>query len=199
MKQVFRALAVAAMVVIAISPAGALAAAVCNGVVTGAHSGGLVVHAGDICDVENATVSGGIQMDGGTLTICHSTISGGIAANILPTHRSSSWVIIGQNLEEGGELSCPGNTISGGVNLQYVQGLGDGCCGDSVQIESNNITGGVTLKNNGSSVASCLSFSVELEGNMIDGGCHASDNACFTNDGVPNTIHGGADGQCKGL
>lgn len=50
---------------VTLSPSGVRAATECNGVVTGTVFGGLVVHSGDICQVENATVSGGIQMDGG--------------------------------------------------------------------------------------------------------------------------------------
>jgi hypothetical protein len=173
------------MAVIAIFPTGALAGATeCTGLVSG-PSGALVVHFGDTCTVNGATVSGGIKMDGGTLQVCDSTISGGIQAKILPANRSSSWVIIGLGVDDGG--TCDGSTISGGVNLQYVQGYGPA---GSIELEGNTITGGVTLKNNGT---------VELEDNTITGGCHASGNTIVVNDGLTNDISGGADGQCVGL
>src|SRR4051812_34267543 len=81
-----------------------LAATECNGTVTGAIRGGLVVHASDTCNVSGANVSGGIHMDGGVLNVCGSTVTGGIIANILPANRLSSSVIIGLGSDDVG--SC---------------------------------------------------------------------------------------------
>lgn len=77
---------------VALSPSYVGAATECNGTVTGVISGGLVVHPGDNCSVENATVSGGIHMDGGTLNVCNSTVGGGLVADVKGANSASAWI-----------------------------------------------------------------------------------------------------------
>lgn len=164
---------------IALSPDHARAATECNGTVTGTISGGLVVLPGDNCDVENATVSGGIQMAGGTLTVCGSMVSGGLNVGVGGANSASAWVNLG-NLE----LGCAGSNFSGGVNIVGVQGQipGDELAA-SVELEHNTITGGLILVNNGL---------VEVESNTVSGGCAAiGPTSNFFNFLGPNVYTGG--------
>jgi hypothetical protein len=88
--------------------------------------------------VECATINGGIDMDGGALTVCNSHINGGVEANIAPPSRSSSSVIIGENGEpaDPDEVLCAPSTINGGVRLEHVQGAaGCGRCRARAAIE----------------------------------------------------------------
>ena len=145
----------------------ALAATECNGLITGSISGGLVVNSGDVCDLEGATITGGVHVSGGRLMACSSTISGGIIAT------GGNCVILGKMTEED-SLVCGGDTINGGVSLTNVSG--PSCGIENVEIQFSNITGGVHLKNNG------VEGDVELEGNTISGGLHCSGNAGITFD-----------------
>jgi len=168
----------------ALLPGQIRAATECNGTVTGTVSGGLVVHAGDNCNVQGASASGGIRMDGGTLTVCGSTVTGGIVVAVTGANSASSWVDIG-NLE----LGCNGNNISGGTKISGVQGAipGDEQAA-SVEFEHNMFGGGLTVSNNGL---------VEIESNSVTGGCHAIGNAGvsnFENFLGPNVYSGGQDG-----
>jgi hypothetical protein len=168
--------------VVALSPNHARAATECNGTVTGAISGGLVVHPGDNCDVENAIVSGGIQMDGGTLTVCNSRVTGGLNVTVSGANSASAWVNLG-NLE----LGCAGNNFSGGVHISGVQGQipGDELAA-SVELEHNTISGGLTLDNNAL---------VEVESNTVSGGCTAiGPTTNFINFLGPNVYTGGNNG-----
>jgi hypothetical protein len=167
----------------AITPNHARAATECNGTVTGTISGGLVVHPGDNCDVENATVSGGIHMDGGTLMICGSTVGGGVIVAVTGANSASAWVNLG-NIDFG---NCVGNNLNGGVNISGVQGLVPGDeQATSVELEHNTITGGLTVKNNGL---------VEVESNTVSGGAHCSGpTSNFINFLGPNVYSGGNHG-----
>ena len=159
----------------------ALAATECNGLITGSISGGLVVRSGDVCDLEGATITGGVHMSGGRLQACSSTISGGFIAT------GGNCVILGKETEED-SIPCGGDTINGGVNLTNI--VGASCGIENVEIQASNITGGAQLKNNGE---------VELEGNTISGGLHCSGNSGITFDFLHNTVTGGEDGQCVGF
>lgn len=167
---------------VALSPNYVRAATECNGLVTGTISGGLVVHPGDHCNVQNATVSGGIKMDGGTLTVCNSTVTGGLNVAVTGANSASSWVNLG-NLEQG----CNGNNLSGGVHISGVHGVipGDEQAA-SVELEHNTITGGLTLKNNGLT---------EVESNTVSGGATCSaPTSNFFNFLGPNVYSGGNHG-----
>ena len=168
---------------VALSPSYVGAATECNGTVTGVISGGLVVHPGDNCNVQNATISGGIHMDGGTLRVCGSTIGGGVIANVSGANSASSWIDFA-NFEEG----CAGNTITGGgFSARGVQGQipGDEQAA-SVELEGNTIAGGLTVSNNGL---------VEVESNHVSGGAHCNGpSSNFFNFLGPNTYQGGNHG-----
>jgi hypothetical protein len=172
---------------VALAPSEVRAASVCNGTVTGTISGGLVVHPGDNCNVVSASVSGGIHMDGGTLRVCGSTVTGGVIVAVTGANSALATVTLG-NLE----LGCTGDSISGGVNISGVTGSTPGDeFNDSVELEHDTITGGLTLKNNGV---------VEVESNHVTGGCTASGNAFITNIANflgPNVYSGGNNG-CPG-
>lgn len=165
-----------------LSPNHVAAATECNGTVTGVITGGLFVHPGDNCDVENATVTGGIQMDGGTLTICNSRVSGGLNVAVTGANSASAWVNFG-NLEQG----CAGSNLSGGVHISGALGQipGDELAA-SVELEHNMISGGLTLENNGL---------VEVESNTVTGGCTAiGPTSNFFNFLGPNVYIGGNHG-----
>jgi hypothetical protein len=172
---------------IALSPNHVRAATECNGTVSGMISGGLFVHAGDNCDVEHASVSNGIHMDGGTLTVCGSMVSGGVIAAVTGANSASAWADLGNF-----EFNCDGNTITGGVNISGVQGQIPGDEeGASVELEHNRIAGGLTLSNNGF---------VEVESNTVTGGCSAVGNAGvgnFFNFLGPN-VYTGVNNGCPG-
>jgi hypothetical protein len=167
----------------AVSASQVRAATECNGVVTGTITGGLVVHPGDNCDVEGATISGGIHMDGGTLRVCSSTIGGGVIVAVSGANSASSWVDFG-NLENG----CGGNNVTGGgVNIRGVHGVipGDEQSA-SVELEGNTISGGLTVSDNGL---------VEVESNHVSGGAHCNGpTSNFINFLGPNTYQGGNHG-----
>jgi hypothetical protein len=170
-------------VVVAFSPGYARAATECNGTVTGPISGGLVVHPGDNCNVQTASVSGGIKMDGGTLTVCNSTVTGGLQVAVTGANSASAWVNIG-NIDFS---NCAGNNISGGVKISGVHGTipGDEQAA-SVELEHNTITGGLTVSNNGL---------VEVESNTVSGGATCSGpNSNFFNFLGPNVYSGGNHG-----
>jgi hypothetical protein len=180
-----RVLAVLVVLSFAMMPGvGALAATECNGTISGSISGGLVVNNGDVCDLEDATISGGVHMSGGRLQACSSTISGGFIAT------GGNCVILGKMTEED-SIPCGGDTINGGVNLTNVSGASCGI--ENVEIQFSHITGGVQLKNNG------VEGDVELEGNTISGGLHCSGNNGITFDFLHNTVTGGESGQCVGF
>src|SRR5262249_8393012 len=66
----------------ATSAASAAGSTECNGTFTNTTlSGGVVVNEGDVCDLENVIVNGGLTVDGGTagaqLSVNNSTINGG--------------------------------------------------------------------------------------------------------------------------
>ena len=160
---------------------GALAATECNGTISGTINGGIVVNPGDVCDIEGATITGGVRMSGGRLQACSSTISGGFIAT------GGNCVILGKETEED-SIPCGGDTINGGVKLTNI--VGPSCGIENVEIQASNITGGAQLKNNGE---------VELEANTISGGLHCSGNSGITFDFLQNTVTGGESGQCVGF
>ena len=159
----------------------ALAATECNGLITGTISEGIVVNPGDVCDLEGATITGGVHVSGGRLMACSSTISGGIIAT------GGNCVILGKMTEED-SIPCGGDTINGGVKLTNI--VGAACGIENVEIQSSDVNGTTQLKNNGE---------VELEGNTISGGLHCSGNIGITFDFLQNTVTGGEDGQCAGF
>src|SRR6266481_2574738 len=159
----------------------ALAATECNGLITGTISEGIVINSGDVCDLEDATITGGVHMSGGRIQACSSTISGGVVAT------GGNCVILGKEGEED-SIPCGGDTINGGVKLTNI--VGASCGIENVEIQASNITGGAQLKNNGE---------VELEGNTISGGLHCSGNTGITFDFLQNTVTGAEDGQCAGF
>jgi hypothetical protein len=146
---------------IALSSGPAGAVTTCNGTMTGVISGGLVVHSFDNCDLEHAIVSGGIQMDGGTLNSCGSNISGGVGVAVAHEDTLLSWVNIG-SLDN--ERACAGNFISGGVHISGLlfAHIPIDEAAASVELEGNVLSGGVVLTNNGV---------VEFESNIVSGGC----------------------------
>ena len=166
---------------IAFSPGYARAATECNGTVTG-PSGALVVHPGDNCVVQSASVSGGIKMDGGTLTVCNSTVTGGLKVAVTGANSASAWVNIGNQ-----ETGCEGSNFSGGVKISGVQGSIPGDeSGSSVELEHNTITGGLTVSNNGL---------VEVESNTVSGGANCiGPSSNFFNFLGPNVYSGGNHG-----
>jgi len=159
----------------------ALAATECNGTISGTINGSLVVNPGDVCDLEGATITGGLRMSGGRLQACSSSISGGVVAT------GGNCVILGKETEED-SIPCGGDTINGGVKLTNI--VGASCGIENVEIQSSDISGGAQLNNNGE---------VELEGNTISGGLNCSGNSGITFDFLQNTVTGGEKGQCVGF
>jgi hypothetical protein len=182
---------------VALSATPAAAVTECNGTLTGAIiTGGVVVHADDNCDLEHASVSGGIRMDGGTLTVCDSTVSNGVVVAVVTAWvYDAPWVNIG-NHERGDPFftnPCVGNKISGGVRISGVTGVipQDEYPFSSVELEGNTISGGLVLTSN---------RFVEVESNHVSGGCSASGNGGITNVENflgPNVYSGGNNG-CPG-
>jgi len=178
------------VVALSAAPAGAVPG-VCNGTVSGVITSGLVVHGGDNCDVENAIVAGGIRMDGGTLRVCNSAVSGGVVVSISSIwvyDENSSWVNIGND-----ELDCAGNSLSGGVRVSGVDGYIPGEPNESqptssVEFENNQIAGGLVVTNN---------RFVEIEANFVSPSCFASNNGGVSSfEGSHPNIYAGSNVGC---
>jgi hypothetical protein len=129
---------------------------------------------GVTCDLEGAIVHGNVKVAaGGILTVCGSTIDGGIVGT-------------DANVTVGGASDnppCAGNLINGDVT---VSDSGT----NTVEVDGNTITEDVELNNNGT---------VEVEGNTIGGDLNCAGNGTIGNDGFPNIVTGAETGQCVGL
>lgn len=164
---------------------------------SGTVNGGLTVSDSDNCQLDGATIHGGIDMTNGSLQVSNSTIDGGIdltAGSLLVcgsrvngriNATGGSSVVVGavEEPEDGLPLSgpCPGNRINGNTTVSGVS---------SVEFDTNLINGGLDLFNNGT---------VEVEANDIQGPLNCSGNTSVTNDVQPNSVTGPETGQCAGL
>ena len=156
----------------------AMAATECNGTLSGAVVGGVVVNAGDFCTLGGANVSGGVQVnDGGILIACGSSISGGVDAN------GAAEIIFGAE-----EIDCDGDVINGGVRISNT---GPGAFpppAPSIALERSAIKGAVHLTGNQGPIA--------VAGNTISGGLFCGNNASDLDDeGNPSVVTGAV--RCK--
>ncbi len=151
----------------------ASAATECNGAVSGAVVGGVVVNAGDFCMLDGANVSGGVRVNsGGILIACGSVINGGIVSD------GAAGILIGPE-----EIACDGDTINGGVQISNT---GPGVFPEpapSIAVENSAISGSVHLTGNQGMMA--VAF------NTIFGGLFCSNNiANPADEGAPSVITG---------
>ncbi len=160
---------------------GAMAATECNGApLSGTIPDGVVVNAGDMCLLIDATVYDSVQVNpDGILITCGSTIYGGLVAN------GAANVLVGGGADEVGppvNFDCPGNNIRGGVQISNT-GPGVLMGPPSISIERDVIEGGVHLSNNvGLTVVSA---------DVIKGGLFCKNNASDLDDeGTPSVIVG---------
>jgi hypothetical protein len=153
-------------------PSTGLAKSTCSGgTVTGTVNGGLTVTSD--CSVTGATIHGGINQTGGSLTVCGSEVDGGVNST------GGTAIVVGE-VDTG---TCAGNQINGHVS---ISGVG------VVELDSDIINGGADLNGN-------LGL-VEVESNHIQGPPNCAGNAGpVTNDGFPNSVTGAETGQCSGL
>jgi hypothetical protein len=166
--------------VLAVCSDAALAATECNGPLSGAVVGGVVVNGGDFCILGGAHVSGGVQVNaGGILIACASTINGGIVAN------GAANVLIGAGADEEvppTNFVCPGNVINGAV---HISNTGPGVLPGppSIALERDAINGSVHLSGNHGVIV--------VSTDTIDGGLFCSNNAFDIDDeGTPSVITG---------
>jgi hypothetical protein len=167
-----------AVLALAVSSSGALAATECNtgppgnAPLSGTIVGGLVVNAGDFCVLDGANVSGGVQVNsGGILIACGSTINGGIVAN------GAGNLIVGAE-----EIDCAGTVIHGGVQISDT-GPGVIPGAPSIALERSVINGSVHFSGNSGPIA--------VASNTVAGGLFCSNNAFdLDNEGLSNVITG---------
>ena len=152
---------------------------VCSGVISATTvKGGLVVPAGATCQLDAVVVNGHVKVQpGGTLTVCGSSLNGGIAAT------DAAAITVGSGADADDTSQCAPSSINGDVTI-----LDSGTT--AVELEGATISETVTLTNNGA---------VQVEGNTIGGDLDCTGNASVTNDGLPNTVTGTESGQCLGL
>jgi hypothetical protein len=151
------AVAVAAVLVPTASAAGPTE---CNGTFTNTTlRGGVVVNDGDVCDLENVTVNGGLTVNGGSnfgavLAVNNSTIHGGW---------SMTGIVFAFSFSTFSFVDFCGNNVDGGLNVSNVESFGNvlsfgelnaGCAG-------GKINGDVTLVNNDGAT--------ELDGYRVNG------------------------------
>jgi hypothetical protein len=166
--------------VLAALSGGAMAATECNGTLSDAIPDGVVVNAGDFCQLIEATVYDSVQVNpGGILITCGSTIYGGLVAN------GAANVLIGAGADEEvppANFVCPGNNIRGGVQISNT-GPGVLVGPPSISIERDVIEGGVHLANNaGLTVVSA---------DVIKGGLFCKNNASdLDNEDTPSVVIG---------
>ena len=140
----------------------------------------MVVNAGDMCLLIEATVYDSVQVNpGGILITCGSTIYGGLVAN------GAANVLIGAGVDEVGppvNFDCPGNNIRGGVQISNT-GLGFLAGPPSISVERDVIEGGVHLSNNAGPIV--------VSSDVINGGLFCKNNASDLDDeGTPSVVTG---------
>lgn len=102
----FTVICAVAVMAIIVSDASAGARIECNAIYTNATlRGGVVVNLSGACILDNVTVNGGLEVNGGSLSVTHSTIYGGwlIADRVIPinyfcssaTTRTAAWMSAG--------------------------------------------------------------------------------------------------------
>jgi hypothetical protein len=159
----------------------------CNGVYNGAFPGNMVISAGQTCVFTGGSITGNIQVDGGTLTLSNVTVSGNLATS-------------------GGSLSIgPSVTLDRNADLQGLTGTANRVCQSTIlgNLSVSNNSGSVLL---GSTASICggnsFGKNVDIQGNT--GSIAVFDNtvahslSCSTN----SSITGGGNtaavkqGQC---
>jgi hypothetical protein len=143
---------------------------------SGTIVGGVVVNAGDFCVLDGANVSGGVQVNGGILIACASTINGGLVAD------GAANVIVGAE-----EIGCSGVVINGGVHISNTgPGVTPGGA-PSIALENSAIKGSVHLTGNQGPIV--------VANDTIAGGLFCSNNAFDLDDehdtgGAPPIVTG---------
>jgi hypothetical protein len=168
--------------VLAALSSGAMAATECNGApLSGTITGGVVVNAGDVCLLMDATVYDSVQVNqDGVLITCGSTIYGGLVAN------GAANVLVGGGADEVGppvNFDCPGNNIRGGVQISNT-GPGVLAPAPSISIERDIIAGGVHLSNNAGPIV--------VSAAVINGGLFCKNNVSpdIDDEGTPSVVIG---------
>ena len=168
-----------AVLALAVSSSGALAATECNTgppgnpPLSGAIVGGVVVNAGDFCILGGANVSGGVRVnEGGILIVCGSTINGGFSAS------KAAELIFGAE-----EIDCSGDVINGAINISNTGPGAFPAPAPSIALERSVINGSVHLSGNSGPIA--------IASNTIAGGLFCSNNAFdLDNEGFSNVVTG---------
>ena len=173
-----------AVLALAVSSSGALAATECNTgppgnpPLSGTIVGGVVVNAGDFCILGGANVSGGVRVnEGGILIVCGSTINGGFSAS------KAAGLIFGAE-----EIDCSGDVINGAINISNTGPGAFPAPAPSIALERSGINGSVHLSGNSGPIA--------VASNTIAGGLFCSNNAFdLDNEGLSNVVTGAI--RCK--
>lgn len=187
----------AAVVAVVVPTASAGAKTECNGTYSNQTlNGGVVVKQGDVCDLDNVTVNGGLTVNGGSyslLAVNNSTINGGwsITGVVYPVGSNHGY-FCGDNVNGGlnvigteahglpllfgeADAGCAGGTINGGASFVNNHA--------AVELDTYTVNGGVTFSGNAGGFN-------EIEGTTVHG--QASCQAGVTNDGDggPNSYTG---------
>jgi hypothetical protein len=159
---------------------------------TGQINGGLLVPSGDSCTLVNATVNGGMEVEGGQINIQSSVIHGGLFINnlfgrnpVCATNLDGGVVV--ENIDTGAILSigesngffgnCPGGTINGDVDVV------NNPLGGTLELDRNLIHGHLEWINT-------VSYG-EIEGNTVKGGATCQNSFVINDgDGGPNSYTG---------
>jgi hypothetical protein len=133
-------------------------------------SGGITFNSGRDIDLINATVSGPTKIIGPTPPGVIPLVCGSTLDSVELTGVSNALVgDPGEPVEGGTPADCPGNIVSGGINVTNSS---------RVEIESNLVSGGISVSN---------STLIEVAGNVVSGGITCS-NVTASSDGdhTPN-------------
>jgi hypothetical protein len=159
----------------------------CNGVYNGAFTGNMVISAGQNCVFTGGSISGNIQVNGGTLTLSNVTVSGNLATS-------------------GGSLSIgPSVRLDRNVDLKGLTGTTNQVCQSMIlgNLSVSNSSGSVLL---GSTASICggnsFGKNVDIQGNT--GSIGVFDNtvahslSCSTNSSITGGGNTAAvkEGQC---
>ena len=198
-KRLGRALALSVLAGLALAVFGSVPATardkqICNGAMTGKINGGLLVPSGDSCTLTDATVNGGMDVEGGQINIHNSVINGGLFINnlfgnnpVCSTELDGGVTVT--NITTGAVLaigesnnffggSCPGGTINGDTDVV------NNPMGGNLEIDGYLIHGHLQWINS-------TSYG-ELEGDTVKGGATCQNSFFVINDGDggPNSYTG---------
>jgi hypothetical protein len=174
----------------------------CSTTLSGAQ-GSLVIQPNGTTCLQNATVSGSVQVrPGARVFVEHSSTTGPIVADApaffglcdssvrgsVTVADATGFVLVGDPTDD----ACGGNTIGAGVVLQNNH--------SGAEVAANHISGSVSVSGTTGSGPFPEDQGAEIEGNVIGGSLVCSgNNPAPKNDGQPNTVTAARSGQCAGL